>query len=286
MIYWLHLAGSALAGIIPRRLAYRLVYLVAPLTRPFYRPHYRNAYLNMRRVLGPAAAPREVRCQVGQVFRNYGLYLWDVLRLPRMNLAELQRDVEIRGVEHLDEATASGKGLVLVTGHIGNWDLAGAALAARGYPVNVIVETLEPPRWNEAVQAIRERIGMRAIPLESGPRDMIRALRAKEILGVLIDRPLTEEGVPVRFFGGLTRVPGGAATLALRTGANVITAVVVRSGDRFVAHVDPMLRPEATGDLGRDVETLTQRIMDRLEHWIRSYPDQWFMFRNMWPAAA
>lgn len=230
MIYWFHLAGSVLAGLIPRRLAYSLVHIFAPVAPILYRPHYHNAHRNMRRVLGPSASPREVRRRVHHAFLNYGRYLVDVLLLPRMDPAKIK--VDIRGGEHLEEAVAAGKGIVLVTGHIGNWDLAGAYLAALGYPVNVIVETLEPPKWNEAVQEIRKRIGMRAIPLESGLREMIGALRAREILGVLIDRPLTDEGVAVRFFGGVTRVPAGAATLALRTGSNIITAVVVRNGDK------------------------------------------------------
>jgi lauroyl/myristoyl acyltransferase len=126
---------------------------------------------------------------------------------------------------------------------------------------------------------------MRAIPLEAGVRQMIGALRQNEILAVLIDRPLAGEGVPVQFFDATTRVPGGAATLALRAGANVVAAAAVRAGDGFVAHISPLIECQPSGDADRDVQAITQGVMNWLEALIRRHPDQWFMFRNMWPEA-
>jgi KDO2-lipid IV(A) lauroyltransferase len=159
-------------------------------------------------------------------------------------------------------------------------------LAAKGYPVNVIVETLQPPRWNALVQKIRELTGMRAIPTENGVRQMLRALRQNEILAILIDRPLSGQGVPVQFFDAMTRVPGGAATLALRSGASVVAAVTLRTETGYVAHVSPLLEVPASGDQDRDVQLITQHAISWLEALIREHPDQWYMFRNMWPEAA
>jgi KDO2-lipid IV(A) lauroyltransferase len=115
---------------------------------------------------------------------------------------------------------------------------------------------------------------------------MLRALRQNEILAILIDRPLSAEGVPVRFFGAETRVPGGAATLALRAGAPVVCAAALRTSEGFAAHVSPPITIEPSGDSRRDVQELTQHAMSWLEALIRSHPDQWYMFRNMWPEAA
>jgi KDO2-lipid IV(A) lauroyltransferase len=164
--------------------------------------------------------------------------------------------------------------------------MAGVLLASRGYPVNVIHDTLTPKRWNDRVQGIRELIGLRLIPVETGVREMLRALRRNEILAILIDRPMEHEGVPVHFFGADTRVPGGAATLALRAGAPVVCAAIMRKGDRFEAQVSPMIAIQPSGDAQRDVQALTQKIMSWLEAGIRSNPDQWYMFRNMWPEVA
>jgi KDO2-lipid IV(A) lauroyltransferase len=151
--------------------------------------------------------------------------------------------------------------------------------------VNVIVETLEPPAWNDRVQAIRQRIGLRAIPMETGGRELFAALRRGETVAVVFDRPLEAGGVPVTFFGAETRVPEGIARLALRTGAAVIGAVGIRRGDRVIAEVSAPFEVQLSGDRQRDVSALTQTIVSWLEGRIRQYPSQWFMFREFWPGA-
>jgi KDO2-lipid IV(A) lauroyltransferase len=253
---------------------------------PLWYRQRRLARRNLQRILGPGADRCEVQRLVGRVFRNYARYMLDLLRLPQFEPDEVKEQFKAFGLEHIDEGLQRGKGVVMVTAHIGNWDMAGAFVAARGYPVNVLVETLQPRRWNDLVQEIRHAIGMRAIPIETGLRQMLQALRRNEILAILIDRPLAEEGVQVKFFGAPTRVPAGAATLALRSGASVLAAAAIRSGDGFEAHVSPLIELEPSGDLGRDIQELTQRAMSWLESLIRSHPDQWFMFRDMWPEAA
>jgi lauroyl/myristoyl acyltransferase len=286
MLYWIHVISSWLLRFVPARLAYAIVGWLAPLFSRFWGQQYRQALANMERVLGPRPDELEVRRQVRNVFRNYARYMVDLLRLPLTEPDDMEQKFRVYGFEHIEEALERGRGLVMVTAHIGNWDMAGALLAARGYPVNVIVETLQPRRWNDLVQKIRALTGMRAIPLEGGVRQMIGALRKNEILAVLIDRPLADEGVPVRFFDSTTRVPGGAATLALRAGSNVVAAAAVRAGDGFVAHISPLIEVEPTGNPDRDVQAITQGAMSWLEALIRRHPDQWYMFRDMWPEAA
>jgi KDO2-lipid IV(A) lauroyltransferase len=145
-----------------------------------------------------------------------------------------------------------------------------------------LVETLKPARWNERVQRTRIAAGVKAIPIENGVRDMLAALRNREGLAVLVDRPVTEDGVPVTFFGRGTRVPAGAATLALRTGSPVVPAALVRNphGVGYVVHIGAPI----VGEKGDDASMVMQRIMTWLEGIIRRYPDQWFMFRQMWPS--
>src|SRR5947209_9877752 len=104
----------------------------------------------------------------------------DLVRLPHLNPRELLDDLYIEGWEHVEAALNVGKGVVFATGHIGNWDMAGAAFAASGHPVSAIVETLKPARWNERVQRTRNLVGVKAIPIENGPREMIDALRKRE----------------------------------------------------------------------------------------------------------
>jgi KDO2-lipid IV(A) lauroyltransferase len=235
----------------------------------------------MRQVLGPQADPHEARRLTLAAFANYARYMVDLVRLPHVRQRELNTAIRIEGWEHVEAAYTHGKGVVFATGHIGNWDMAGAAFAARGRPVSALVETLKPARWNERVQRTRIALGVKAIPIENGPRDMLATLRKREGLAVLVDRPLVEDGVPVTFFGRSTRVPGGAATLALRTGSPVVPAALVRDPrGGYLVHIGPPI----VGERGDDASMVMQRIMSWLEAIIRRYPDQWFMFRQMWPS--
>jgi lauroyl/myristoyl acyltransferase len=263
--------------------AYRLVGTLTPtLMMLFGRGYLRRATENMRQVLGPQADPREAARITKAAFANYARYMVDIVRLPHLKSRELIENIKVEGWEHVESAYTLGKGVVFATGHIGNWDMAGAAFAARGRPVSALVETLKPQRWNDRVQRTRVAAGVKAIPIENGLRDMLVALRKQEGLAVLVDRPLAQDGVPVTFFGRTTRVPGGAATLALRTGSPVVPAALVRDprGNGYVAHIGPPI----VGQKGEDPTMVMQRIMSWLEGIIRRYPDQWFMFRHMWPA--
>lgn len=280
---WGHIVGSALIRLLPRTAWYRVADLLLPLALLGWPGQTRRAAGNMRHILGPGVPEREVRRQTRLAFRNYARYMVDLLWLSGSTREEREAVVTIVGWDHVTGALNRGKGLLLVTGHLGNWDLPAAVLAGRGFPVNVIVETLEPPAWNDRVQAIRERIGLRAIPMETGGRELYAALRRNETVAVVFDRPLPEGGVPVQFFGAETRVPEGVARLALRTGAAVIGAVGIRRGDRVVALVGPPFDVARSGDRARDVLALTQTMVTWLEGHVRQYPSQWFMFRDFWP---
>lgn len=284
-----HVVGTWLVRVIPTPVAYRLVRFGAPIAQFALPGFFHRACANMRQVLGPEARDRQVRQLTRRAFQNYACYMVDMLRMPGMDRSEFFHAIEIQGLQHLDRAVQAGRGVIVVTGHIGSFDMSGAAVAARGIPVNAVVETLQPPAWNARVQRIRETMGVHAIPLESGVREMLTVLRNNEVLGILVDRPLTEGGVQVQFFGRETRVPAGAATLGLRTGAALLPAVLLRhpTGKGYLACLgEPIATRTADGKPAGDPVTLTQRCMHWLEACIRTYPDQWYMFRHMWPASA
>src|SRR5258707_719755 len=146
--------------------------------------------------------------------------------------------------------------------------MAGATFAARGRPVSAIVETLKPARWNERVQRTRVAAGVKAIPIENGPREMIATLRKQEGLAVLVDRPLEVDGVPVTFFGRSTRVPGGAAgrtrqpapRARARTVASRDSACLPPRRAELLGHARPAaLQPPATYGTGRRPRHRTHR---------------------------
>ncbi len=288
MIYWLHLLGRRVTGRLPLGISYGLAAVGGWIAFWCWPAKRRHTVANFRVVVGPGGAPFAASRLARGAFRNYAKYLVDMMRLSGWQMKEVERRLVVHGIENVEAALARGQGLIFVGGHLGNSDLGGAILAGRGYAVHVIAETLHPPRWNALVQETRRLTGMQVIPTEMGLRDVVRALRRNEVLAFLVDRPIHGEGdgVPVEFFGAVTQVPGGAATLALRTGASLVAACVVRARHGYVVHIGPPQAGERTGDLPTDVQRLTQDLMASLEGFIRQYPDQWFMFRPMWPAAA
>jgi len=158
-------------------------------------------------------------------------------------------------------------------------------VALRGYPVNVVADTFQPPKLNELIQRYRRDKGVKIIPQEQAAKGAMRVLRRNEILGLLVDRPQPGNGVPVQFCGALTKVPAGAAALALKTGAKLLPGYLARQPDNtFRGAIAPYLEVHPTGDDQRDIQQATQKIMHALEEAIRQYPDQWYAFRRMWPS--
>jgi KDO2-lipid IV(A) lauroyltransferase len=282
---WGHVLGSAIIRWLPRSIWYRLADVLLPIALLGWPGQVRRAGVNMRRILGPGVPEAEVERRTRLAFRNYARYMIDLLWISGSTVAEREAAVTVEGWDYVTGVLARGKGLLIVTGHFGNFELPAAILAGRGYTVNTIVERLEPPAWNERVQAIRERIGVHAIPMETGIRDVYAALARNETVAVVFDRPLDCGGVPVTYFGAETRVPEGVARLAIRTGAAVIGAVGLRRGDHVIAQVSPPFEIERTGDRDEDVRRLTQAMVSWLEDRVRQHPSQWFMFRDFWPSA-
>ncbi len=241
----------------------------------------RRCIANMRRVAGgdEALARRLAR----RSFAYYGLYLVDFLRLTGVTGPEVRRRIIFDQWDRLDDALA-GNGVLFVTIHFGNWDLGAAALTERGYPLSVVADRFAEPRLEELVFSSRRRIGMRILPAGRLTMQLVRALRDNEIIAVLADVPQPEGGVEVEFFGGTIVVAGGAARLALRTGANVVAATAPRLGpwsDQFAGEFE-RIEYEPTGDREHDVRSLTQAMFRAFEEMVRARPDQWYIFRPLW----
>lgn len=284
MMYWVLRFTRRLAQWAPLGFCYAVARAASDVAWLFMPVQRENAIENMARVLGKDRRDPEVHRKTKAAFRNYGMYLADFLRLPRLTPEEIEKKAQFQGWEYVDEALAAGKGLIFISAHVGNWDLGTALFALRGYPVSVVAETFHPKKLNDLVQGHRLQHGAKVIPLETAGRRVLGALRKNEILGLLIDRPDPEAGVLVKFFGGPTEVPAGAALLALKTGAKLVSGVIVRNPDHtYSGFLNSHFDTELTGDLSTDVGLLTQRIMDSMEAFIREYPEQWFIFRRMWP---
>jgi KDO2-lipid IV(A) lauroyltransferase len=291
--YRMYLTGSFLTDKLPMRVNYAIATVIVDWVYFFMKRHAANTVSNMRRVLGEQADWQTVKRVARDSFRNYVKLAIDFLRVPHMTDRDIYRAAGIpSGLENIDGALAKGKGIVIITAHFGNWDLAGASLARLGYRLNAVADTFEPEKMDRLINGTRRKSGLNVIPVESPSslKELFMALRRNEIVFLLIDEPQEEGGVPVSFFGETVNVPGGPAALALKTGAAVMTGYGYRNpgGTTFhsVAEHEIDYKPLLTGNKERDIQIITQEIVHRVEQVIRKHPDQWYMFREMWPRTA
>jgi KDO2-lipid IV(A) lauroyltransferase len=255
-------------------------------------PNRQMVERHLRRILASGDAPRdpdpdEVERMVRQAFHSYARYWMEGARLPAVPATTVLSRMEIAsGYEHLKEGMASGRGVVMALPHIGSWEWGGAYLALEGYPMTTVAERLEPPEMMDYFIRQREALGLRIVPLGSGSSgELLRTLRAGGLVGLLCDRDILGGGVPVSFFGEETTFPAGPATLALRAGAVLVSAVVYSGpGLHHTGVISAPLNVTRTGSLRADVARVTQEIARHLEGHIRRAPTQWHVFQPNWPS--
>lgn len=287
LTYWLIILGSRIALTIPRGLSYAIASFIGDVAFFGWREKRLATVANMRRVLGPEAPEARVRRAAQLSFRNYLKYTVDFLRFPGLSAEDIKNAVDVTGWHNLEQALARGKGVIFVGIHFGHFDWGAATLAVFSYPVTAVVDTFHPAKLNNLIQRHRVEKGLNVIQLEAAGRSVLRVLRRKEILGLLVDKPVPGEGVCVDFFGAPIEVPAGAATLSLRTGAPIIAGHIRRREDgRFDGVIYPQIEIEPSGNQRQDVVTLTQRMMDVLAEMVHLYPEHWYMFRRLWRADA
>ena len=190
------------------------------------------------------------------------------------------------GADHYDVVEAAmsrGRGLIFVTGHLGNWELAGAYVAARGIPIDAIARRMKNPLFDQYLTATRSRIGMHVVHDADAVRRTPRSLRDGRAVAFLADQGvlgLASTFVP--FFGRPAKTPRGPAVFALRLDVPVVFGVAVRQPSGKYRLVFEPIPVEDTGDRDRDVDTIVARYTATLEQWVRRYPEQYFWHHRRW----
>jgi phosphatidylinositol dimannoside acyltransferase len=250
----------------------------------------RRLAVNLRHVVGPDLPPAELDELVRRGLRSYARYWLEAFRLPAMSRDEILRTFTLHGQEMLGADVATGRGAVVALAHAGNYDMAGAWVAAKGWPITTVAERLKPEQLYERFLAYRRSLGMEIIPATGGDRPPIEILadrvRAGGVVPLLADRDLSARGVDVDFFDGRTRMPPGPALLALRTGAPLYTATLWFERDTAHARLFGPLPVPADGPLDARVRQLTQRVADGLAKGIAEHPEDWHMLQRLWSSAS
>ncbi len=279
-------AGYHFVRSVPRPLAGAAAWAVGPIAARVSHERRLLTERHLRRVYGDDYGGDDLARSVDATFRSYARYWVDSFRLPGMSDDELDAGFGFEGFDQLIEARESGIGPIIALPHLGGWEWAAFWLTqVRGVPVSVVVEPVEPPELFEFFAKFRRALGMTIIPL--GPdagREVLRAIKNRDVVCLLADRDIPGDGIPVEFFGERTTIPAGPVTLALRTGAPLLPTAVYFRGDRHVGVVQPALELEREGRFRDDVAAGSQRLAGRLEQLIRAAPEQWHLQQPNWPS--
>ena len=279
-------AGAAwLARTLPERIGRRMFLALGSLAHATLAGVRTTVEGNQAQVLGLPADDPLVRAAGREAFALYARYWHDGFRAGLMSPEELNRRFVTRGAGNIDRALERGSGCICVLPHMGNWDVAGAWLAAR-YPgrAATVAEELKPPRLTELFFRQRAEYGLHVVTLSANGqvgRQLVRLLKDNYVLGLVADRDLTGRGIEVEMFGRPRRVPAGPALLSIKTGAPLLACPVRTSGRDWLCSMDPVDH-EPSGNLKRDVEQITRRIAGYFERAIAEYPPDWHLFQRGW----
>jgi phosphatidylinositol dimannoside acyltransferase len=268
---------------LPRVWAYALAVLVARAAYVLARRARRQLEANLGVAL-PEASPADLRRICWLNFRNHSKAYADLMRLPTARVEDLRPLLSLHGMEHLEAALARGRGVMVVSAHMGSWEVAAAIWSATIAPVSLFAEELEPRELYEWYRKTRARLGISVLPVNrTGLKQVIQALDAQEMVVTAIDRDLFGTGIDVDFFGRPARIPSGPAAIALRRGTPVLPVCVYRlPDDSYLAEGWPPIVAEPTGDRERDVRAVTVQLVRHLERIIRAHPEQWHMPHRIW----
>ncbi len=245
---------------------------------------YRNRALsNLTMAFGNEKSEAEIRRIAQGVFAHFGETAADAIRIPLYAGEKIGAVVRPKNFHYAEKALSGGRGVIFLTAHFGNWELLGAWLAAKGYPIRVVGTPAGDPGFDRLIVETRNQAGYYNIARGKSPREIIRAIRDGYSLGFLIDQDTDVKGVFVDFFGKKAHTATGPVVLASRYQIPVIPAFARMKEDRtYEAEFFPPISLADTGNPEKDILTNTQRCSDIYETVIRRHPEQWAWMHKRW----
>lgn len=239
---------------------------------------------NLRHAFGDERDESEIRELAHLFYRNLGMTLMEFLAFPRLKKADFLKLVTVDGMEYLDQTADEGKGALLVSGHFGNWEMLGARIAAEGHKVSFIVKEQTNSRVDRIQNDIRHKAGIGTIRSGGASiREMVKALRSKELIGLVGDQDAGPEGYFTEFLGRQASVFRGTAYFSWKFKIPIVTGFIFRQADgSHRVQADPPFSPDPEWDEETAVARLTEIHVQRLEAAIRKAPEQYFWLHRRW----
>ena len=276
-----YFAGWRIVRWLPEKSAYRLFAFVADRASAKNGKNFRRLESNLKRAV-PQLTETQLRSLSQAGMRSYLRYWCDTFRSPDWDIKRIQSTVTVNDAELLLEPVRSKRGVVGALPHSGNWDHAGSYFCSQGIPLVTVVERLKPEKLFLKFLEYRQAIGMEALPLDGRVMGTLASrLREGKLVALVADRDLSRSGIDVKFFDGTARMPAGPALLAIRTGADLITAYVSYTASGI--HIDFRKVQIASGETEAErVAKTVQLCADNFAAGISEHPQDWHMLQRIW----
>lgn len=267
---------------IPRHLIINSGKLLGLLFYSLAIPHRRLVRRNLQ-FCYPEWSAKEIRELSRRIFMNFGITLVEMLQCTFMSHEEVLKALRVEGEENFNKAFKSNRGIVIVSAHMGNWEVGLHITNYYGKPMLGVAAKTRYGWANILLSRSRNRLGNTIIDKKGALPKITEGLRRGEVIGMLIDQSRRKHGVEVTFFGRKATASPAAALLALRCNSLVLPAFCVRRSDgQLTIQVKTPFELTRTGDLRSDIQSNTQRMIDVVEEMVRTYPDQWFWLLKPW----
>ena len=242
-----------------------------------------RAHRHLHQAYGATFSSQRIKEISQEIFQNLALNFIECVRYSNGHKDEFLNRTTIDGWEHIEAAHRAGQGGILLSGHIGNWELAAASVALRGYPVGVVARQIYLSRLNLKLARMRETMGVKTFYRDEPMRSMIRHLKNNGFIGVVADQDIRSvSGIFVGFFGRPAYTPTGPALLALASGSPILISRDIRQGLSHRIVVDPPIYADATRPREDEVKRLVTLYTGRLEEFIRENPSHWVWSHRRW----
>jgi len=285
LFYLAYLIGHFLAMALPLEASYAVAAAIADILYLLSGRDRGAVIKNLKIVSGGRLSDRELTRIAQGVFRNFAKYLVDFFRFSVIDEEYIKRFVKIEGLENVDKARSAGKGVILLSAHIGNWELGGFVLSLLRQPLKAVVLRHENKKVNAFFRKQRTLSNMQ--PVETGItlRACYDVLKNNGLLAVLGDRDFSKnkKGLLIEFFGHPTLVPKGAAVLSRRLGSAIVPCFMIRQeDDTFRFFFGEPIYPDMKREEKVEIKSLAARYTAVIESYVKRYPSQWYMFREVW----
>ena len=275
----------AFIRLIPLHIGVLVLKSLAYLFYLFDKKQRKIAYENLRIAYGDGLSDFQIRKIIRSTYLHFALVWIDFVKLPQIvNSSNWQNYFEVEGLEFAKKAQEEGRGVIFVTGHVGNWEVLGYAFEFFFQPLNSIAKHLKNPFADRYLTRLREEGSQKIIFTENASRKIIRVLRDNKPLGILVDQNARENNIFVDFFGKKAATTRSVATIALKTGSPIIMGFLRRTDRkyRFKVTLSEPIQIERSGNLEKDILNLTQRYTTLIESRIREYPQEWLWMHRRW----